>query len=294
MSDVDASEQSQHVLRKRTRRTARNPDSQLAIRWFTPRGRAALADLIEDLLYGDGSHIAAAVADVRREGAAPDRVDLRGIDLRGVELANAQLAKADLRGARLAGVNFMRANLEGALLERAVLRGAKLNGSTLRGADLQRADLRDADLTEANLEGALVKGAKMRGADVKRAWAKDVDFTEAFCEGVDLSRIRRKAHRAPRSTIRARDGIGAPPGSEPVPATQRFRKRPTPPRMAPPRVRSGGTPRPPRAQPAPSLDAALAQLLLRRGEVDRIVVTMGGQEVELFVREDGRAALRVA
>lgn len=294
MSDANTPDQSQHVLRKRTRRTTRTPDSQLAIRWFTPRGRAALAELIEDIIHGEGRHLAEAVADLRREGCDPERVDLRGIDLRGVELANAQLAKVDLRGARLAGVNFMRADFKGALLERAVLRGAKLNGSNLSGADLSRADLREADLSECNLEGATIKGAKMRGAEVKRAWARGVNFDEAFAEGVDLSRVQRKAHVAPRSTIRVRAGIGAPPGSEPVPVTQRFRKRPAPPPMvARPISRSAARPVPARPADASDLDAALAQLLLRRSEVERIVVTMNGREMELYVK-DGQAALRVA
>lgn len=292
MSDANTPDQSQHVLRKRTRRTARTPDGQLSIRWFTPRGRAALADLLEDILHGEGRHLAEAVAELRREGCDPERVDLRGIDLRGVELANAQLAKVDLRGARLAGVNFMRANFEGALLERAVLRGAKLIGSNLAGADLSRCDLREADLSECNLEGATIKGAKMRGAEVKRAWAKGVDFGEAFAEGVDLSRVQRKTRVAPRSTIRMRAGIGAPPVCEPVPATQRLRKRrPAPPMTARPSSRQ--VPRPARPATANDLDAALAQLLLRRGEVERIVVTMNGREMELYVK-DGEAALRVA
>ncbi|MBL4847777.1 MAG: pentapeptide repeat-containing protein [Planctomycetes bacterium] len=278
----------QSQIRKRTRRAARTPDSQLAIRWFTPRGRAALTELLEDLLHGEGRHIADAVEDLRREGALPGRVDLRGIDLRGLELANAQLANADLRGARLAGTNLMRANLEGALLERAVLRGARLTGSSLRRANLERADLRDVDLSEANLEGANLSGAKMRGAELKRAWARGVKFEEAFVEGVDLTRVRRAPHRAPRSTARTRDGIGAPPGSEPVPATQRFRKRPRPPIPSPTEVQPGPSPS------QPSFDAALADLLLNRADVDRIVVTMAGQELVLFVREDGRPALRIA
>jgi len=291
MSDATTPDQSQHVLRKRTRRTARNPDSQLTIRWFTPRGRAALADLVEDILHGEGRHVADAVVELRRPGVAEGLVDLRGIDLRGVELANAQLSKVDLSGARLAGINFRRANFKGSVLERAVLRGAKLTGSNLEGADLRGSDLREADLSDCNLEDAQLKGAKMRGADVKRAWAKGVDFSEAFADGVDMSRIRRKPHRAPRSTVRLREGIGAPPGSEPVPATQRFRKRPTPPKMTARRAR----PQPQLARPAAAndLDAALAQLLLRRGEVERIVVTMNGRELELYVK-DGQAALRAA
>ena len=131
----------------------------------------------------------------------------------------------------------------------------------------------------------------MRGAELKRAWAQGVNFQEAFAEGVDLCRVRRTPYQVRRSVARTRDGIGAPPGSEPVPSTQRFRKRLTPPPIA------HATPtrhRPAPSAPQPSLDAALAELLLRRSEVERIVVTMAGQEFVLFTGEEGRPALRIA
>lgn len=273
--------------RKQTKRTARGEEDQLTIRWFTPRGRAALSELVDDLLHGEGRHVGVIVAELRREGALADAADLRGIDLRGLDLANAQLPGADLRGARLAGANLRRANLRGACLERAVLRGAKLKGADLRGASLERSDLRDADLSDTNMEEAKLAAAKMRGAEIKRAWVRGVDFEQAFTDGVDLSLLRRKPYCPPRSSARLRDGIGAPPGSEPVPMTQRLRA-PAPRRAPPARVEQ---PRRRLRTGSATLDEALAQILLRRGEVEQVVVRFGDQEVVLF-GESGEPSLR--
>ena len=280
-------------LRKQTKRTARGDDDQLTIRWFTPRGRAALAELVDDLRHGEGRHLVQIVAELRRGGALADAPDLRGIDLRGMDLANAQLAGADLRAARLAGANLRRANLRGACLERAVLRGAKLNGADLRGASLERTDLREANLSDSNLEGAVISAAKLKGAEIKRAWVKGVDFSQAFVEGVDLSLLRHKAYQPVRSTVRLRDGIGAPPRSEPVPMTQRLRQAPRPaPSSGAGRVASAG-PRASRGASTATFEEALAQLLLRRGEVGRIVVDFGGEELVLF-EGGGEPSLRHA
>ncbi|MGE0712309.1 MAG: pentapeptide repeat-containing protein [Planctomycetota bacterium] len=264
---------------------------QLAIRWFTPRGRAAIAALLDELRHGDGRELSALVADLRREGAAPGAPDLRGIDLRGRDLGSARLAGADLRGARLEGATLAQADLRGARLELADLRRARLNGADLSGAALLRADLRDADLREARLEDAGVEGAKLRGARFQRAWVRGVEFELAHTEGAELEGMRREERPVPKPSPRAlRDGLGAPPVSEPVPPTQRLRLAPRGATRVPPPPLPGAPALPGALEiPGADLDRALARLLLDRARVGRIVAEIDGREVVLFIRPEARA-----
>jgi hypothetical protein len=265
---------------------------ELAIRWFTPRGRMALSDLQDELRHGDGSALGDLVGELRRDGAAEGAVDLRGIDLSGIDLAHAHLGRVDLRGARLDRTNLSRADLREANLERASLREAVLRGTNFGLANLSRTDLREADLSEANLEGASIEGAKMRDAVLTRTWARGVDFGTAHAQGVNLSQVQRKEHRPPRTRTARRQGLGAPPRSEPMPKqTRRFRVQPSPTRRLTP-----ATPfEIPLVSEVQDLDKALARLLLERDGVTRIVAEIDGQEVVLFARlSDIRPARRVA
>lgn len=253
---------------------------ELAIRWFTPKGRAAVVELLEELRFCEGQDLHEVVGDLRRSGVAPEALDLRGIDLRGKDLANANLPQADLRGARLEGANLAQANLSGARLDRAAMRGVKLTNANLAGASLSRTDLRDADLADANLEGALIDAAKLKGASLRRAWVKGIDFERAFAEGADIDQVRREEYRPPVTRRMRKADLGAPPGSEPTRATQRFRTTRNVPR---PTGRFGAMiPRRAPVQSATGFDEALAQLLLQRGQVGRITALIDGQEVVIF------------
>ncbi len=259
---------------------------QLAIRWFTPRGRAAVEELVADLRQLEGRHAREIVAELRRDGLDAGRLDLRAIDLRGEELGGARLAEADLSGARLEGAKLARADLRGARLSGARLREVDLTGADLTGADLTGADLTRTVLAESRLEGVELAGARLFSTDLKRAWAPGVDFTRAEVQGVDLAQVRTVEHR-PDPGPRKRQPLGAPPAAEPRPPTRRFRTIP------------GGETRParrmPPALPTPSatvgFDRALAELLMARARVGRLVATIDGVEVVLFDRE---AARRVA
>lgn len=258
-------------------------DSELTIRWFTPRGRSVIADLADELRNGDGSALAEIVAELSRPGCAEGAVDLRGIDLRGAELANAPLGNADLSGARLAGADLSRAQLQGATLSRANLRGAKLIGADLREADLSRADLRDADLTEGCLEQAKVEGTKFSGASLRRTFIGELDLSVAHTSGADLEQVRRERYVPKRPRSARRQSLGAPPACEPLPAATR-------------RHRSGGihslpsrSSAPPiRARSSGSLDEALARLLIERAGVSELRAVIDGREVVLFREQAAR------
>jgi hypothetical protein len=254
---------------------------ELAIRWFTPRGRCARQELLENLRHNDGEHVADIVADLRRGSIADDVLDLRGIDLRGEDLAGANLAGADLAGCMLNGANLMRADLKGARLDFGSLVGVDMRGAELRGTRLRHADLTKADLREAHLEGALIDGCRLRGANLRRAWAMGVDFSRAETTEVDLSSVRREIHR-PLDVARRRNPLGKPPHSEPrPPATRRLTFRAT--RQRAPAL-------PPSPQGTGGFEEALAKLLLNRDRVGRIAVTLDGVEVVLFEASRGRQA----
>lgn len=285
----------------------------LAIRWFTPRGRAARAEMMIELRQEDGSRLADVVAGLRRPGVPEGRIDLRGIDLRGEDLAAARLRNVDLSGADLRGCDFSCAALQGVDLSRADLRGTRLRGASLRGARLLGADLRQADLTDAELCGAALAGARLGEARLHRTRLWDVDLSQADLTGADLSPslTRQPAALKPtRSTARPTT-VGRPPMSEPVRPQERVTQRLSGPVRPRPEV-SAAVGRAQPSQPAPrrapaqvidnatvrlrreeqgrreeagaGFDAALAQLLGLRGQVERIAVVIDGQERVLFAR----------
>jgi uncharacterized protein YjbI with pentapeptide repeats len=195
----------------------------LAIRWFTPRGRATKQEVLESIRFEDGLHLREIVAELRRGGLDESKLDLRGIDLRGEDLAAARLAGVDLSGARLDGCDLTHADLTGATLERAVLTGAKLRGAKLGQARLRDADLSRADLTEATLEGADLEHARCSGATMHRTRLAGAALSRADLAGVDLSTSFRQPQPFvdARPTVARRAPIGTPPSSEPRRPTER-------------------------------------------------------------------------
>ena len=287
----------------------------LTIRWFTPRGRAARAELLFELRQEDGTKLGEVVAGLRRPGLPDERIDLRGIDLRGEDLAAARLRGCDLSGADLRGCDLSCAALQGVDLSRADLRGARLRGASLRAARLLGADLRQADLTDAELCGAALDGARLGEARLHRARLWDVDLSRADLIGADLTCALTRAPaalRPTRSTARP-PTKGRPPMSEPLRPQERATQRLSAPRSRPaprPTERVEAAPPPPappsqagppaqgqviahstvrlrreeQGREAASFDAALAALLGLRGQVERIAVVVEGQERVLFAR----------
>lgn len=200
------------------------PES-LAIRWFTPRGRAIRQELLLDLRHEDGAHVRGLLEELRRPGSSADSLDLRAIDLHGEDLAAVQLPGADLRGANLDGCDLSCADLRGAKLAGARLRDAKLRGASLDDADLTDADLTRADLSEARLSRAVVVRARLRGAEVRRALLEGVLLDGADTTHVDLSVAFRRA--PDREVAPRRTGAGAPPASEPRAPADRAAARAT-------------------------------------------------------------------
>jgi len=296
------------------------PRDRLAIRWFTPRGRLARTELLEDLRHDGGAHLAEIVAEVRRPGVDADRLDLRGIDLRGEDLAGSDLAKADLRGAILDDCKLIRARLAGACLDRASLKGAKLNDADLRGTSLACAELTRADLGGANLERARLEGAVLAHASLRRACVAGVELRGVDLHQADTAQLRREPvtfdYARRRTTRRVR--LGKPPAQEPVPTPERrARTR----RLRPPeRPRRGGEaagrPRPAGriiphesvrvarsqlagARPAPveplptdKLEEALVELLRLAEDLETVEVTIGGRRRVLLDRTASARARR--
>lgn len=294
----------------------------LAIRWFTPRGRATRQDALDDLRFGEGAHLRELLADVRRPGLEELVLDLRAIDLRGEDLAGASLQGVDLSGAKLDGCDLSQADLRGAVLERATLTGAKLRGARLDGAKLRDADLSRADLTEASLEHADLDRARLVQATVHRARLAGAALSRADLSGVDL----RTSFRVPlpfvdpRPTVVRRQPIGTPPPSEPrrphvtpavafdraavIDRTAPTRRLPPPaPAPAPAAAATGRiipheTVRMAREElergKAPTdYDYAVAELLALRGRVDKVTIVVDGVERVLFAKASDRVAVRV-
>ncbi|RMG15261.1 MAG: pentapeptide repeat-containing protein [Planctomycetota bacterium] len=268
-------------------RSQPSPD-ELAIRWFTPRGREAVSELLEDLRHADGAHAAEIARPLRRPGAAPGAVDLRGIDLRDQDLGGARLSGADLRGARLERANLQAADLSGARLDDARLRGANLRGASLTRAVLDRALLDDADLSEANLEGASVSQASLLRTRLRRTWARGVDFRRVGPADADFSQVRREVYRPPAGA-RRRVPLGAPPRSEPRRPSERHAKV-----FARATAFHRATPALPLSTGSARFEEALAELLLSRDRVERIVVRIDGRDVVLYTDEEERRGLRAA
>ena len=282
-----ADEREQVLERMRTKRVERVEKSSrivtqdtLAIRWFTPKGREARQQVVDDLRFHQGVHLLEIVEDLRRRGVPPGRVDLRGIDLRGEDLAAASLAHVDLSGAMLDGCNLDRADLreaklEGASLSGAHLRSANLEGSDLRGADLREASLREADLADAKIDDALLDGAVFKrtviaGVDLRRVDRSQVDLSQAF---------RRRPQRETR-TMRRWAPMGRPPEAEPLHASERLQRKPQEPR---PQATEAPVIRWPFKAATSDFDDALLELAELRDRVSEIRVVVGGAERTLYV-----------
>lgn len=266
-----------------TRMTPRNFKRELTIRWFTPRGRAAIRELLDDLRHGEGSHVWEILREMRRPGLPEQVLDLRFVDLRGEDLAGSSLVGVDLSGALLDGSNLMQADLTKAVLTHASLVGSDLAGATLEEATLHNVDLSRADLSEANLKNADLRGSLLSGTKLRRTFVRGVDFKFARLEGVDLSQVRRDSYQARRKT-RRNATVGAPPMSEPrTPAERRHALRSNtqrfPARQAPsPTTRLLG----PFLPGKPGIEEALARLLLSKDRVGRLTATIDGEEIVLF------------
>lgn len=293
----------------------------LAIRWFTPRGRATRQEVLESIRFEDGAHLREIVADLRRGGLDDGKLDLRGIDLRNEDLAAARLAGVDLSGARLDGCDLTRADLSGATLDRVVFTGAKLRGARLDQARLRGADLSRADLTEASLEGADLEHTRLSQAVMHRTRLAGAALSRADLTGVDLTTAFRQpqAFVDARPTVARRAPLGLPPSSEPLrptertpnvafdrqrvaaAATARLRALDDVPTAAGARIIDHETVRMARAEmdrarPAPhtDLDSVIAELLALRGKVERVSIVVGGVERVLFATEErARVSVRV-
>ena len=253
----------------------------LAMRWFTPKGQAARADLLAALQAYEPDEVRAAVEPMRRPGVPEDLLDLRGIDLEGECLAGAQLDRADLSGAVLIGCDLQLAELAGAKLAGAQLGEANLRRASLARAELIDADLRHADLTEAMLEHANLTRAKLEGATLRRTHVGGAVWQGVDMRYVDLSVALSKASTPPPTPQR----IGRPPRTEPRRSTTRksgarayLRAALTPLRAAP-QPTPGPTLRVVKdAPPSARFDDALGALLAARAGVTRIVAVIDGVE----------------
>ncbi|MEZ6183835.1 MAG: pentapeptide repeat-containing protein [Planctomycetota bacterium] len=294
--ELHEQERTRTIERVRTKRLEREKKSgaivtqdTLAIRWFTPRGREARQQVVDDLRHHQGAHLLEIVEEFRRRGVPPGRVDLRGIDLRGEDLAAAGLAHADLTGAQLDGCNLDRADLREATLTNAslsgaFLRSAKLSRCDLRGADLREAHLREADLGEAKLDDALLDGANFRrtviaGVDMRKVDRSRVDLSQAF---------HRRPQRETRSSRRW-EPVGRPPATEPRHATERYarakvEKAVTETRDPAPVIRW------PFQSATGDFDDALMELAELRDRVQEVRVVVNGVERTLYVCPPARKA----
>ena len=264
-------------------------ENSLAIRWFTPRGTAAVQAFLVDLAENEGRRSAEILASLRRRDVEEDHLDLRGMDFRGEALAGIRFPLADIRGANFVDCDLQLCDLSGARLEGArfvgaKLRGAKLSRASLQGADLRQADLREADLSNADLQEALLVGAQFGRCLLAGANLEGVDRRCADLSIALWHQPRAKVEPGPIVRPRPQSGCrpGRPPTTEPRRATTRRREpRPQPSRRA--RDQSAARARPqPGAQAPPAqadvFDQALTDLLTLRGSVERIVVVVDGVE----------------
>lgn len=247
-------------------------ENSLAIRWFTPRGSAAIQAFLVDLSENEGRRSAEILSSLRRRGVPEGRLDLRGADFRGETLAGLTFPKADLSGAIFAECDLRLCDLSGSTLVgarfvSAKLRGAKLVGACLEGADLRNADLREADLSHADMEGAQITGAEFARCVLAKANLEGVDRR---CADLSVAIWRQPSGRVVvgrrrRGPQAASPGPrpGRPPATEPRRKTTRKRPRPVARKRAP---------------EANSFDLALSDLLSLRGSVERIVVVVDGVE----------------
>ncbi|MCA8925021.1 MAG: pentapeptide repeat-containing protein [Planctomycetes bacterium] len=286
----EAQQREQTLERLRAKRTERQHKSSaivtqdtLAIRWFTPRGREARQQIVDDLRYHQGVHLLEIVEELRRRGVPPGRVDLRGIDLRGEDLAAASLANADLSGAMLDGCNLDRADLREAKLNGASMSGAHLRHANLEGSDLRGADLRDAYLREADLGDAKLDDAVLDGASFKKAVIAGVDLRKVDRSRVDLSEaFHRRPERQVRQTRRW-EPVGRPPAAEPRHASERVTRRMVAPAPQAEDVTAGQVIRWPFQAATGDFDDALMELAELRDKVQEVRVVVNGVERTLYL-----------
>ena len=249
-------------------------ENSLAIRWFTPRGTAAIQAFLSDLAENEGRRGAEILASLRRRGVEEDQLDLRGVDFRGESLSGIRFPRADLSSASFVDCDLQLSDLSGSCLDGARFVGAKLRGAKLTRASLQGADLRNADLRQADLSGADLRGSLLAGAHFDRCLlaSANLEGIDRRCADLSVAVWRQptgKVATGPRAQLRPQTSRpGRPPTTEPRRATTRRRApRPRPVVRQPPAPRA-----------ADSFDQALTDLLTLRGSVERIVVVVDGVE----------------
>lgn len=264
----------------------------LITRWFTARGQRVRREALKALREAaPRDELHEILGDMRRPGLPESILDLRGLDLRGEDLTGCRMTGVDLSWARLDRAILVRADLSRVRLYRASLIGADLCGANLRYARLHHCNLSVADLRQADLENANLKGSQLSATLLRDAIVDGVDFKQVRLEGIDLSQVRckRQTRRvpvlAPRPTrrLRALKGGGrAVDDSAPRPTVKLTKSLPQSGRVDP---QLAGSPQ--------HFEEALARILLQRGRVTEITITLDGtQQVLLFRRE--QAASKVA